>query len=710
MPHSTRQPRGSCQPKKRCDCSTLFANGGVNETPNVNNVGGPRNVAPVSIKIGNNVYTVCGRCNMKNIRVNMHTYSLLFVLVVSLVVWPQMASSTPVNVRATLSATTIYLGDSVQLELRVEGVRDLEPPEITHPDIDISQAQGQSYSNSSLTIVQGKTTRVEEFGYVVRYELRPRVAGTLTIPAITVTHGNDTYTSQPFTLVVQAHAAQDRLLVEVTTDKPSYVVGETVTVTLDISIRALMLNGSILDIDPFFPKQPPHVQIPWFDQLGDWKTSDVATFAEPFIQQQKPGFHINDYTDQGSLMGNTRLTFTLPRQTTQRTRPDGTFTYYTYRLQKTFRPIRAGSQTIPAVLVKASLPTQIDAQGRAQQIEKLFAGSQPLPVSIHPVPSDGRPASFSGGVGRFRFDASASPTSLKVGDPLTLTLTVHGEKDSLLETVRPPRLQDQPAIAKDFKLSSDPPTVLTATDTKTFTYTLRPRHEQVRAVPPIAMAYYDPVSQRFQEQHSQAIPLQVTGAPTLKPSAIVTTTERQPAKSRLGQQLADGLLANYTGPKVLTPQQAVVRFTPLVIALLAFPPGVYFLLALGRRWHRKRQQAPPSQQRSKRAAHDALSTFRHLQKNQASSDADVCEAVYRGVMTYLSDKLDVPNTGLTAADVMQHLHMRNVDQETIDQAATLFGLCDSVRYTPGTQAVAQATGLLEAATTFVKHVEAHCKL
>ena len=646
---------------------------------------------------------------MKNIRVNVQRYSLLFVLVLPFVMWPQMASSAPIDVRVTLSDSTIYLGDSVQLELRVQGIRDLEPPEITHPNIDISRAQGQSFSNSSLTIIQGKTTRLEEFGYVARYELRPRVAGTLTIPEIVITHEGYTYTSEPLILVVQEPAAQDRLLVEVTTDKPSYVLGEIVTVTLDISIRALTLNGSPLDIDPFFPKQPPHVHIPWFDQLGDWKTSDVATFAEPFLRQQKSGFHINDYTKQGNLLGDTRLTFTLPRQTTQRTRPDGTFTYYTYRLQKTFRPIRAGSQTIPAVLVKAALPTQIDAKGRAQQVEQVFAGSQPLPVTIHPVPSTDRPLSFSGGVGRFRFDVSATPTSLKVGDPLTLTLTVHGEKESLLETVRPPRLQDQPAIAQDFKISSDPPTVTTATDTKTFTYILRPRHERVRAVPPIVMAYYEPVNGRFQEQHSQAIALQVTGTPTLKPSAIVTTTKSQPAKSRLGQQLADGLLANYTGPKVLTPQQAVVHFTPLVIALLAFPPSVYFLLVLGRQWRRRPRQSP-SQQHNKRAAQIALLTFHNLQNNQEANDADVCEIVYQALMNYLSDKLDIPNAGLTAADVMQYLHTRHVDQETIDQAATLFGLCDSGRYAPGTLAVAQVTSLIEVATTFVQRVEAHRKL
>src|SRR5262249_57024823 len=117
----------------------------------------------------------------------------------------------------------------------------------------------------------------------------------------------------------------------------------------------------------------------------------------------------------------------------------GTLAYFTYELQKQFRPIHAGVQTVPPVLVKATLPAQVDAHGRALRTEKFVSSSAPLTIDIRPVPSAGQPASFSGAIGRFQLEADANPKILRVGDPLSVTLTVRGE--GLLETVHPPALE-----------------------------------------------------------------------------------------------------------------------------------------------------------------------------------------------------------------------------------------------------------------------------
>lgn len=271
-----------------------------------------------------------------------------------------------VEVRAQLSEAVIYLGDTAELEVRVSGMRDPKPTTLEVPGIEISHAGDQRFNNSSITIINGRTTRIEDVGYVARYRLQPQHAGTFQIPAITITHEGKTHQSQPLSLTVQKPSDQDYLLVQVNTDKASYVLGERVTLTLELSLRKLTLNGRELDIEPFFPKQPPHLQIPWFDTLGDWKTADLQDFVQPFLNQRDAGFYINEYMDQRSFFGRDRIEFTLPRQTTRLTRPSGAFSYFTYRLQKTFHPIRAGTQVIPPVLVKATLPTQVDARHRVQ--------------------------------------------------------------------------------------------------------------------------------------------------------------------------------------------------------------------------------------------------------------------------------------------------------------------------------------------------------
>ncbi len=366
----------------------------------------------------------------------------------------------------------IYLGESTSLELRINGIRHPEVPDLTHADIDMSKAGGQSFNNSSYTMINGQVRQSEEFGYVARYLLWPRRAGTLEIPPLTLVHAGQTYRSNPVTLRVQRPPEQDFLYTEVSSNKPSYVLGETVTLTLDLSIRKLTANGTVLDADPFFREQPPHLQIPWFESLGEWKTTDLRTFAQPFLGQQRAGFYINDYRREG-MFRSSLLPFTLPRRDSTRATPGGTLAYFTYQLQKQFRPMSAGVQTVPPVLVKANLPTQVDAQSRALRTEKFVSSSAPLTIDIHPVPTAGQPASFSGAVGRFHLEVEAHPGILRVGDPLSVTLTVRGE--GLLETVRPPALEQQGRLTQDFKVQADPPTVKTDSDAKTFTYTLRPR-------------------------------------------------------------------------------------------------------------------------------------------------------------------------------------------------------------------------------------------
>ena len=69
-----------------------------------------------------------------------------------------------VSVQARLADADIYLGESTSLELRINGMRNPEPPDLTHPGIDITKAGGQSFNNSSYTMINGQIRQTEEFG------------------------------------------------------------------------------------------------------------------------------------------------------------------------------------------------------------------------------------------------------------------------------------------------------------------------------------------------------------------------------------------------------------------------------------------------------------------------------------------------------------------------------------------------------------------
>jgi hypothetical protein len=610
------------------------------------------------------------------------------------------AAAATVTLQARLAEADIYLGESTSLELRINGVRNPEPPDLAHPDIDITKAGGQSFNNSSYTMINGQVRQSEEVGYEARYLLWPRRAGTLEIPALTLVHAGQIYRSNPVTLRVQRPPEQDFLFTEVASNKSSYVLGETVTLTLDLSIRKLTASGTVLDADPFFREQPPHLQIPWFENLGDWKTTDLKTFAQPFLGKQRAGFYINDYRREGMLR-SALVPFTLPRRDTTRSTPGGTLAYFTYQLQKQFRPMSAGQQTVPPVLVKAHLPTQVDAQGRALHTEKFVSHSAPLTIDIRPLPSAGQPASFSGAIGRFHLEVEAHPTILRVGDPLSLTLTVRGE--GLLDTVRPPALEQQDTLTRDFKVQVDPPAVKTDSDAKTFTYTLRPRRTGIREVPPIAMAYFDPDTQRFHVLRSTPVPLRVDAASTLPVSEIIDSSGEN-FQSALGQELTAGILANYDGADLLVPQHFQIHPGLFTGLLLGLPPAAYVAVLLWR-WRQRQRQQHPDYQRARKAAQRACTVLRTLKIRQTPGDAALYDGVYQALTGYLGDKLHLVGAGLTVDDVARHLQARQLDPALIAQVTTLLHLCDSARYAPGSLVVAQGTGLLEETEALVQHLE-----
>src|SRR6516162_9933180 len=58
---------------------------------------------------------------------------------------------------------------------------------------------------------------------------------------------------------------------------------------------------------------------------------------------------------------------------------------------------------------------------------------------VEEPPVAGRPADFSGLVGFFRISTSASPTEVRVEDPLTLTVRITGDPDRSFRTSHPVR-------------------------------------------------------------------------------------------------------------------------------------------------------------------------------------------------------------------------------------------------------------------------------
>ncbi len=150
-------------------------------------------------------------------------------------------------------------------------------------------------------------------------------------------------------------------------------------------------------------------------------------------------------------------------------------------------------------------------EGSSYTGRRLVAVAPAVPVEVREVPVP-RPATFCGGIGNYRLAASASPTALRVGDPLTLTLDIErGQASGSLDLISAPDLAANPQIAADFEVLDKNPTGRREGEVKRFEYALRPKRAGV-GIPPLAVTVFNPDTEKFSEIATKPIALDRIGS------------------------------------------------------------------------------------------------------------------------------------------------------------------------------------------------------
>lgn len=195
-----------------------------------------------------------------------------------------------------------------------------------------------------------------------------------------------------------------------------------------------------------------------------------------------------------------------------------------FSVQELFYAIRAsqdGAQSLPGGVLQAQFAVsrrRNQAPGRIDPLFDLGAFSDvrtevfaadPLKLTVKALPT-GRPTDFSGLVGQFTVEASASDTSLETGETVTLLVRVQGD-GALAGFSLPPLTLD------GLRVYDDQPVVETVINqgrlesTATFKRALVPEKPGNISIPPTQFSYFDPVAGQYATATSAAIQLQVGG-------------------------------------------------------------------------------------------------------------------------------------------------------------------------------------------------------
>jgi hypothetical protein len=376
-----------------------------------------------------------------------------------------------------------------------------------------------------------------------------------------------------------------------------------------------------------------------------------------------------------------------------------TYTVYPWE-RRVLVPQTAGEVEIEPFVMQLQVPVRtgdpfesLFGFGRAHTIVRQ---SEPLKLTVRPLPTAGRPADFGGAVGRFALRVSLDRDETAVNEAVALTAVVEG--DGFLRAVGPPQLETPP----DLKVF-DPKVSTSARATrggissrKTWEWILVPLVAGEVRLPVLRFPYFDPERGTF-DVASAELPLL-----TVRQGGVPVDS----AVARADIQLQRRDLAFIKPLRGALSQRAPrVHDRPLFVAALVAPlVWAPLLVLLGRQ--RARLQQDRGLARRRRARARARQRLRTAAKHLASADgASFHEEVARALVEYVADRFDRAAAGLTYQLADELLAAHGIDATLRRRFRSCLETCDFARYVPSASANPRRSEVLAEASELIDRLE-----
>lgn len=139
--------------------------------------------------------------------------------------------------------------------------------------------------------------------------------------------------------------------------------------------------------------------------------------------------------------------------------------------------------------------------------------SAPVTLDVLPLPKTGELPGFTGAIGHFQLEPPRiSPFEVRAGDPVTLTVTVKGDGNiSRFPLPRPISTSFWQVFSPTAEVQVPGPSAYSGM--RSFSYTLIPLSDRLRATPAIPFAFFDPLQKSYVDITIPPVPLKVNPAP-----------------------------------------------------------------------------------------------------------------------------------------------------------------------------------------------------
>ena len=561
-------------------------------------------------------------------------------------------------IHAEIDRTSVSTGESLVLTVTVNGSSLLSAPQPLLPSLQGFSIVARS-SSSQMSIVNGRISSM----VVYTYRLQPYETGDLVIEPIGVTIGGQTYSTQP----IVVHVTQG--------------TGAT---------------GAPPAAAPAVPAQPaqPGTQVaaPAPDLTGqDFYVEALVDNPTPYVGQQVVYtfrfYQAANLWDQPQYQGPTFTGFWSEHQSDQ----------VDYRIQaagRVYQVTEISSILFPSVVGPLTIdPARLTIPGgffnRGQNLQ-----THPVELDVQPLPPTAPPG-FNGAVGQYIVTGSVDTAQGKVNEPLTWKVTISGRGN--VTTAPDPIWTEMPGW-RDFETQALVHSELVdgqVVGTRTYERLLVPTAQSEHAIPALEYVFFDPIAGLYQTIATEPIPVSIAPGAAEPPSTLPAGDVKETVA-----QVATDIRHLKAVPSELEQSNRPVTKSALYWLAWAFPvmgaAGYFVWQRRQRYWETNLGLARSSQARRK--AKRALAQARKQERGVYSAAGQV-------LTVYLSDKLDIPVTGLTHQALADLLAERGIGSDLIERVEVLLVSSELGRFAPGADDPDHAASLLKEVGILVDTLE-----
>lgn len=623
-----------------------------------------------------------------------------------------------VRVAAVFSKRTVTLQEEVKLAVRITGATT----NLMRPRLPVHEAFDSFYAGRSnqFSFINGVSENATTFSYV----LVPKRTGKFTYPPIEVEVGNEIFRTSEVTLEVLGVGGIPAAAAPAQTPAPYTPAPAPYTGQQQQQPQQQQQSQPA----PVPAYQPGNMQAPPSPPIPVNRAEDIFLDVALDKKEAYPGEQViltyTIYTrystkpeqfDQDPDFTGFWVEEIPPDQNVkpEKVTMNGHLYLKAVLIRMALFPTKTGILQINPGLFRATIKKENNPSNLFDEFfnESFFGGSfftrsetrllptQPVQLTVKPLPEQGKPANFAGAVGAFRMNSTIDTRSVKQNEPVQLTVNIEGEGNiEMLEQPFVPEMKD----VKVYDTDSSTQIVRNQRGVqgrKSFTMPLIPTEAGQTEIPPLTFSYFDIYERRYKTLKTSPFQISVAPGPKvdLPPLPSRDGSGKQDSRENVKLENRDihfiqDKISLYGGPLRAGNILKASALANILLTLLAA-----FLWSRRRAEEKWQKNIPLKRSRfALRYFEKSMAALRKLSRaRSADKKKHFFEQAPVALNAYFADKFNLSAYGITSFEIEMRLGEAGFPEDKLKALNHFYTVCDQHRFTGAPAAAAEPEELMK---------------